>query len=70
MYFERLDQNSNYNISILKKNKLFRLNELVIDKKLKEKFFFMITEKKIPNLLFTGPPGSGKTSGGKYCLFF
>ena len=39
MYFERLDQNSNYNISILKKNKLFRLNELVIDKKLKEKFF-------------------------------
>jgi replication-associated recombination protein RarA len=70
MYLERIKQDLNYNISIFKKNKPFRLNELVIDEKLKEKFFYMITEKKIPNLLFTGPPGSGKTSGGKYCVFF
>ncbi len=38
------------------------IDELFLDPKTKEKLFSMKKKKSVPNLILTGPPGSGKTS--------
>jgi len=45
------------------KHKPLLLEDLFLDKKLKFKFLSMKKNRNIPNLILSGPPGSGKTSG-------
>ena len=35
----------------------------------KRKFIFLKNNNSIPNLLITGPPGSGKSTAGKWFYF-
>lgn len=41
------------------------LCELSIHKSLKKKFFYMNKKMLLPNIIMSGPPGSGKTTGSK-----
>ena len=41
------------------------LEELDCSEFIKKKFIFLKKNKSIPNLLITGPPGSGKSTTGK-----
>jgi hypothetical protein len=66
MSFECKPRVSLGNLSLVKKYMPLRVKDLFLEKGLRKKFSYMIRKKTIPNLLFTGPPGSGKTSGRKY----
>ena len=49
------------------KYKPFYFNELSVHRSLKKKFFLISKKMVFPNLILSGPPGSGKTSG-IFCL--
>jgi len=66
MSFECKPRVSSLNLSLVKKYMPLYVKDLFLEKGLRKKFYYMIRKKTIPNLLFTGPPGSGKTSGSKY----
>ncbi len=48
------------------KYKPLKLNDIQIEANIKEKFLNMLYQNNIPNLIIYGPPGSGKTSIGKF----
>jgi len=57
----------NENYSGLLNIDLFLLQELSMHKSLKKKFILMSKKVLLPNIILSGPPGSGKTSG-IFCL--
>jgi replication-associated recombination protein RarA len=54
------------------KYKPLKFKDVQIQPNIKEKFLNMLYQNNIPNLIIYGPPGSGKTSIGKfkYILIF
>ena len=46
------------------------LKDLDCSELIKRKFIFLKTNKSIPNLLVSGPPGSGKSTASKLNVFF
>lgn len=49
-------------ILLTQKYKPHNVEELFLDVNMKKKLFSMKKKKCIPNLILSGPPGSGKTS--------
>lgn len=55
----------NVHIPLNEKYRPQKIEDVVLPSSLKEKFFQFVETKTIPNLLFVGPPGTGKTTVAK-----
>lgn len=55
----------NIHIPLNEKYRPQKIEDVILTSSLKEKFFQFIESKTIPNLLFVGPPGTGKTTVAK-----
>lgn len=55
----------NIHIPLNEKYRPQKIEDVILNSSLKEKFIQFIETKNIPNLLFVGPPGTGKTTVAK-----